>query len=130
RLAGRQVPARAEPRFHWVEIVNQIGFVFRTAVTGGRQSQARPNEIGFVFRPFLSQRAHSKPDSGFVSPKFCPFSRPSGARRLPDGSAARLARVGYPASGSPVGTPASGLPPPPSLAIIKDCATLSPSGSR
>ena len=36
RLARRQVPARAEPRFHRVEIVNQIGFVFRTAVPGGR----------------------------------------------------------------------------------------------
>src|SRR5439155_18006749 len=55
--------------------LNQIGFVFRTAITGGRYRQARLDEVGFVFTPFLSQLAHSKPDSGFVSPKFCPFSR-------------------------------------------------------
>ena len=46
------------------------------------------------------------------------------------GSETRLARVGYAASDSLVGTPASGLPPSPSLATVKDCTTLSFSGSR
>ena len=53
----------------------KVGFVFWIGGITHRYFFGQGGAIGFVFRPFFSQLAHSKPDSGFVSPKFCPFSR-------------------------------------------------------
>jgi len=64
----------AEKPKDWI-LCLKVGFVFRIGRITRRYFFGQGGAIGFVFPPFLSQPTHSKADIGFVSPKFCPFSR-------------------------------------------------------